>query len=312
MMSISYSDIWDFHTDLRLIQRLPPDREYLREQMDIPAAGRLGGLFTATGRFADLPDKEQLARLEEEVNLIAGASGLDLVLAAKDSEGTGNQLLHAEGIYFIQNEEDIELIDRLWGLGFRSLAPMYNEDNSLGGGAMGDSGRGLTPLGRAFMMNAWKKGFILDCAHANHRTKADMLDLALVMGNPLHYSHGHLDWPVVKIFGERGLPREEASRIFETGGLVGLSPHPGFLGAFDRHLEEIDFLAERNPDRVVLGTDFAGTNRPGPDGNRLFEECRGVWGIPGFGQRLADIHGEDFARAYCGRTLKTYLAGALP
>jgi microsomal dipeptidase-like Zn-dependent dipeptidase len=243
------------------------------------------------------------------VNLIAGAKGMDLVLTSTDLGGTGNQLLHAEGIYFIQHEEDIKLINWLWDIGFRSLGPMYNEDNSLGGGAMGDPGRGLTPLGRVFMMNAWERGFILDCAHANHRTQADMLDLALVMGNPLHYSHGHLDQPAVKLFGERGLLRDEASRMFETGGLVGLSPHPGFLGTFERHLNEIEFLANQNPNQVVLGTDFAGTNQPGPEGNRLFDECRGVWGIPTFGRRLSNIHGEDFARAYCGRTLKAYLAG---
>ncbi|MFP6871251.1 MAG: membrane dipeptidase [Nitrospinota bacterium] len=311
MMSISYSDIWDFHTDLRLIQRLPPDREYLQEQMDIPAAGRLGGLFTATGRFADLPDKEQLARLEEEVNLIAGASGLDLVLAAKDSEGTGNQLLHAEGIYFIQNEEDIELIDRLWGLGFRSLAPMYNADNALGGGAEGEPSRGLTRLGRAFAMGAWARGFLVDCAHANHTTKGDLIDLALVTGSALHYSHGHLDEPVDKSFKERGLPREAVERLLETGGLIGLSPHPGFLGSFERYLEEIEFIAGIAPSQVVLGTDFAGTNRPGPDGNRIFEEFRGVWGLPSFSGYLRKSLGKDFTQAYLGGTLKTYLKGAL-
>ncbi|MFC1491463.1 membrane dipeptidase [Nitrospinota bacterium] len=311
-MSVQFADIWDFHTDLRLIQRLPPDRGYLKEQLDLPTALQLGGLFTATGRFADLPAKEQIDRLEDEVNLIRGAPGLGLVLTVNDLEGTGNQLLHAEGIYFIEKEEDIELLGRLWALGFRSLAPMYNEDNLLGGGATGESGRGLTKLGRDFALHAWDAGFILDCAHANHRTKNDLVDLALVTGNPVHYSHGHLDKPVVIEFGERGLPRETACRIFETGGLVGLSPHPGFLGAFERHLEEIDFLAEICPDQVVLGTDFAGTNTPGPGGRRLFDECRGVWGIPGYANRLADIHGEDFSIGYCGRILKTYLRGALP
>ena len=101
-------------------------------------------------------------------------------------------------------------------------------------------------------------------------------------------------------------------RIFETGGLVGLSPHPGFLGEFERHLEEIDFLAERREDLVAMGTDFAGTNRVGPGGNRLFEEFRGVRGLPEFAGYLAISRGNDFARAYLGQTLKTYLRGALP
>ena len=58
-MDFSFSDVWDFHTDLRLIQRPPEGREYLIEQIDLPAATRLGGLFTATGRRSDLAAGEQ-------------------------------------------------------------------------------------------------------------------------------------------------------------------------------------------------------------------------------------------------------------
>ncbi len=310
-MDFSFSDVWDFHTDLRLIQRPPEGREYLIEQIDLPAATRLGGLFTATGRRSDLAAGEQRTLLEEEVELIRRAEGLGLVLGAGDLEGEGNQLLHAEGVYFIEGEVDLERLDWLWELGFRSLAPMYNEDNALGGGAEGEPSRGLTRLGRAFAMGAWARGSLVDCAHANHRTKGDLIDLALVTGNALHYSHGHLDEPVEKSFKERGLPREAAERLLETGGLIGLSPHPGFLGSFERHLEEIEFIAGIAPNQVVLGTDFAGANRPGPDGNRIFEEFRGVWGLPSFSGYLRDRLDRDFARAYLGGTLKAYLKGAL-
>ncbi|MBT3820901.1 MAG: hypothetical protein HOG04_05845, partial [Nitrospinaceae bacterium] len=228
-----------------------------------------------------------------------------------DLAGAGSQLLHAEGIYFVQDEADISLLGKLRAMGFRSVAPLYNEDNALGGGAEGDPARGITPLGRSFMMSAWRRGFVVDCAHANHRTKAGMIDLALVTGNAIHYSHGFLGEPVEKSFKERGLPREEAERIFETGGLVGLTPHPGFVGTFERHLEEIDYLGALSEGQVVMGTDFAGTNRPGPAGNRMFDEFPGARGYQGFAGRLAEIHGENFARAFCGRTLRGYLEGAL-
>jgi microsomal dipeptidase-like Zn-dependent dipeptidase len=311
-MDIELSEIWDFHTDLRLIQRVPEGREYLTEQIDLAGAAALGGVFTATGRNAEAPKDVQWSQLEKEVALIRGAEGLEFVLARSDLAGAGNQLLHAEGVYFVQDEADIGVLGKLRAMGFRSLAPMYNEDNALGGGAEGDPARGLTPLGRSFMMSAWREGFILDCAHANHRTKGGMIDLALVTGSVLHYSHGHLGEPVEKSFMERGLPKEEAERIFETGGLVGLTPHPGFVGAFERHLEEIDYLAGLSEGQVAMGTDFAGTNRPGPAGNRMFDDFPGARGYRGFAARLAKIHGEDFARAYCGRTLKGYLEGSLP
>ncbi len=311
-MAVEFKDIWDFHTDLRLVMRPGGDRPYLRDQLDVPAAARLGGVFSATERFADLPKDVQLERLEEDVALIRGAEGMHDVLSAGDLKGTGGQILHAEGMYFIEEEADLALLDRLWDLGVRSLAPLYNEDNALGGGARGESARGLTPLGRDLAMRSWKMGFLFDCAHANHRTKEGLIDIALVTGHPLHYSHGHLDEPYAAVFGERGLPREMARRLLETGGFIGLCPHPGFLAAFSRHLEEIEFLAEIGPDQVVLGSDFAGTNVQGPEGIRLFEECKGIWGVPAFAERLAALHGEDFARAYCGASLRGLLERTLP
>ncbi|MBT3434375.1 MAG: hypothetical protein HN435_10745, partial [Nitrospinaceae bacterium] len=150
-MDIELPEFWDFHTDLRLIQRVPEGREYLTEQIDLPTASSLGGVFTATGRLAEAAKDVQWSRLEEEVELIRGAEGLEFVLAAPDLAGAGNQLLHAEGIYFVQDEADISLLGKLRAMGFRSVAPLYNEDNALGGGAEGDPARGITPLGRSFM-----------------------------------------------------------------------------------------------------------------------------------------------------------------
>ncbi|OGL61028.1 MAG: hypothetical protein A3J27_02505 [Candidatus Tectomicrobia bacterium RIFCSPLOWO2_12_FULL_69_37] len=311
-MPIGFEDIWDFHTDLRYMVNLAPDKAYLSEQIDLAAAGRLGGLFSAAGRKAGAPQAEQLKLLEADIRLIRQTPGLTVVLQAADLPGTGRQVLHAEGVYFIEREGDLELLDWMWEQGLRGLGPLYNEDNALGGGAKGDPARGLTPLGRAFLMRAWEKGFLVDCAHANHKTKEDMIDLALVTGNPVHYSHGHLDEPAVTAFGERGLPRPGARRLLETGGLVGLAPHPGFYARFDRYIEEIDFLAEVAPGQVCLGSDFAGTHTPGPAGNRMFTELKGVWGVPAFAGRLARVHGEDFARSFCGGSLKEHLRRALP
>jgi microsomal dipeptidase-like Zn-dependent dipeptidase len=318
-MIIKLDNIWDFHIDLVQVQHTPVVNDYLLEQIDLPTAARIGGFFTATCHkpgqpppHAGVPRDKQLADLEDQVRIIRGAKGLTLVLSAAEVEGLGRHVLHSEGIYFIEGTRDLDLIDWLWEQGFRSVAPLYNADNALGGGATGDPPRGLTRLGRDFAIRAWEKGFLLDCAHANHKTKEDLVALALETGNRLNYSHGFLGAPIFSRWGERGLPLKTTRRIFESGGLVGLSPHPGFLGTFDRFLEEIETLAEISPDQVVLGSDFAGMNSPGPDGNRQFEECKGIWNVPGLAERLADAHGKDFARAFCGETLKTYLQRTLP
>ena len=143
---IQWGDFWDFHTDLRNIQRLPADRAYLKEQIDLVTASKLGGLFSATGRMAGAPADKQIEKMKEEVALIRGAERLSLVLSSEDVAGGGRQVLHAEGVYFVESSDEIALLDWLWELGFRSMAPLYNEDNPLGGGAMGDAARGLFSL----------------------------------------------------------------------------------------------------------------------------------------------------------------------
>ena len=128
----------------------------------------------------------------------------------------------------------------------------------MGGGARGDIDRGLTPLGRDFCLETWARGFLLDCAHCNHKTILDIVELAHQNRKTVHYTHGFLDQPAIEYFGQRGLPRNFVSGIVESGGLVGLSPHPGFVGYYTRFLEEVAYLAEHVPQHGVLGSDFTG------------------------------------------------------
>ncbi len=307
-MDLDLGDMWDFHTDARVLVSDVRDRDRYEKQLDLPTCRRLGGIFSATGRLADAPRDAQWALLESEVATIRSLAGMPVVRAAADLAGAGRQVLHAEGVYFVQGMADLGGLDRLWAMGFRSLAPLYNEDNALGGGARGDAGRGLTDLGRQFVERAWQIGFLVDIAHSNHRTQRDLIDLALAAGRPVHYSHGFLDEPVLGLFGQRGLLRPQAERLARTGGLIGLSPHPGFVGYFRRYLDEIDFLARTVPAHVVLGSDFSGITTPPV----TFPEFASASAVPAFAQRLADIHGEAFARDFCGRSLRRMLERTLP
>ena len=306
---LELSEVWDFHTDIRwLVLKDPKHNAFSHKQLDLPTCRRLGGVFSATGCFATDGRAEQWEKLKEEVETIRHMEGLQMVFSAGDVAGTGRQVLHAEGVYFIQEERDLGDLETLWALGFRSLGPLYNEDNALGGGAKGDSHRGLTPLGRQFFARAWKAGFMLDCAHCNHKTQAEATDLALELGFPLHYSHGLLDQPVLEYFGQRGLPRAQVKRIAQTGGLIGLAPHPGFQGYFTRLLEEVAYLTEHVPAHAVLGSDFTGITTP----PITYQGSPSAAQTPDFAARLASAHGENFARDFCGRTLKKMLERALP
>lgn len=307
-MILDLGDVWDFHTDVRLLVSDLRDRDRYEKQVDLATCRRLGGVFSATGRLAEAPREEQWAVLESEVATIRSLADLPVVRTAADVAGTGRQVLHAEGVYFIRVAADLADLERLWEMGFRSLAPLYNEDNALGGGARGDAARGLTDLGRRVVERGWQLGFLMDMAHSNHRTQRDLIDLALAVGRPVHFSHGFLDEPVLELFGQRGLLRPQAERLARTGGLIGLSPHPGFVGYFRRYLEEIDFLARNAPENVVLGSDFSGITTPPV----TFPEFASAAAAPAFAQRLADKHGEEFARNFCGRSLRRLLEQSLP
>ncbi len=306
-MALNLSDVWDFHTDLRLLVSDRRDRDRLAAQIDLPTARRMGGVFSATGRLAGGAKEAQWALLESEVQTICSLPGLGVARTAAELLGGGRQVLHAEGVYFIQDAAGLADLDRMWEMGFRSLAPLYNEDNALGGGARGDPDRGLTPLGRLVVERAWKIGFLIDLAHSNHRTQRDGIDLALAVGRPIHFSHGFLDEPVMELFGQRGLPRSQTERLARTGGLIGLSPHPGFVGYFNRYLDEIGFLARTAPEHVVLGSDFSGITTPPV----TFPQFPSAAATPDFARLLADRHGEDFARDFCGRSLRRFLEASL-
>jgi microsomal dipeptidase-like Zn-dependent dipeptidase len=307
-MRLDLSDVWDFHTDVRLLVSDEPLRDRYEKQLDLATCRRLGGVFSAAGRLVEAPKDAHWATLEAEAATIRALPGLAVAETAADLAGGGRQVLHAEGVYFIRSEADLGDLERLWAMGFRSLAPLYNEDNPLGGGARGDAGRGLTPLGRRAVEKAWALGFLVDIAHSNHRTQADLIDLALAAGRPVHCTHGVLDEPVLELFGQRGLPRPLAERLIGTGGLIGLSPHPGFIGYFRRFLEEVDFLARLAPEQVVLGSDFCGITTPPV----TFPELASAAAVPAFAARLAARHGEAFARDFCGRAIRRLLERSLP
>ena len=88
-MPIEFKDVWDFHTDLRFLADLSDEDAHLLEQIDIPTAAKLGGVFSALGRLADAPQEAQFEALERDLELIRGSEGLSVVLSRKDLEGVG-------------------------------------------------------------------------------------------------------------------------------------------------------------------------------------------------------------------------------
>ncbi len=202
---------------------------------------------------------------------------------------------HVEGAECI--DTNLDALDILHAAGLRSLGLVWSRPNAFGHGAPMaaqptlDPGQGLTDAGRALVRECERLGIMVDLSHL---TEAGFWDVAAIATRPLvaTHSNAHAVSP-----SARNLTDKQLSAVAESGGMVGLNFHVGFLREdcrFDadtpltqmlRHLDHmISILGE---DHVALGSDF--------DGCTLPLEIGDVTGLPklvaamrqsGYGERL--------------------------
>jgi membrane dipeptidase len=125
-----------------------------------------------------------------------------------------------------------------------------------------DSGPGLTDAGFEIVQECNRLGILVDLAHLNER---GFWDAAAVTDAPVVVTHGaaHRLSPC-----SRNLTDEQLDAIGESGGVVGLNFHVGFLrsdGLRDPDtplrvmVDHIDYMVDRiGIDHVALGSDFDG------------------------------------------------------
>lgn len=215
-------------------------------------------------------------------------------------------LPHIEGAECI--DTDLNALEVLHAAGLRSLGPVWARANAFGHGAPMqaqpdiDPGKGLTPAGFDLVRACDRLGILIDLSHL---TEAGFWDVAATTSRPLIASHSnaHALSP-----SARNLTDRQLAAVSESGGIVGLNFHVGFLredcrqdadtpiSQMIRHLEHmIGILGETG---VALGSDF--------DGCLLPREIGGVTGLPnlvdamrqaGFGDALVDriCHGNWLA-----------------
>ncbi|MDU9004793.1 dipeptidase [Sedimentitalea todarodis] len=204
---------------------------------------------------------------------------------------------HIEGAECIDTE--LNALEVLHAAGLRSLGLVWSRDNAFGHGApmeaqpQLDPGQGLTDAGFELVRECDRLGILVDLSHL---TEAGFWDVASTTNKPLIATHSNAH--AVSPSG-RNLTDRQLSAVAESGGVVGLNFHVGFLRAdckqcrdtpvaqMIRHLDHmIGILGENG---VALGSDF--------DGCLLPREIGGVAGLPilvaamrdaGFGDALID------------------------
>lgn len=179
-------------------------------------------------------------------------------------------VLHMEGCEAI--DADLAALDVFYGLGLRSLGPVWSRNNIFGHGVPfsypmnPDTGPGLTEAGQRLVKACNRKGILIDLAHI---TEQGFWDVAELSDQPLIASHSnaHALTPVA-----RNLTDKQLDAIRESKGLAGLNFATTMLRADGKEdantplsdmVRHIDYMVERmGIDCVALGSDYDGATIP--------------------------------------------------
>ena len=229
--------------------------------------------------------------LPDDLAICTGSADICAAMAA----GRIAILPHIEGAECI--DPDMAALEVLHAAGLRSLGLVWSRSNAFGHGAPMtaqpelDPGEGLTEPGLALVRECERIGVMVDLSHL---TEAGFWDVARIATRPLiaTHSNAHAISP-----SARNLTDKQLAAVAESGGVVGLNFHVGFLRAdcrMDRDtpisqmLRHLDHLLEKlGEDGVALGSDY--------DGCLLPAEIGDVTGLPrliaamrqaGFGEAL--------------------------
>jgi membrane dipeptidase len=214
--------------------------------------------------------KEALAQVALFVRL-ERAGAVRVVRSASDLDGDGlGAVLHLEGAEPIG--KDLDELEVFAAAGMRSLGLVWSRPNRFATGVpfehpgSPDQGPGLTDLGRALVRACGELGVVVDVSHLNAR---GFWDVAALSEAPLVASHcgAHALSP-----SPRNLLDDQLRTIGESGGIVGINFHVGFLRAdcaddpdtpVARIAEHAAHVAEvAGVAAVGLGSDFDGATMP--------------------------------------------------
>ena len=198
-------------------------------------------------------------------------------------------VLHFEGAEPIG--ENLDALHLFHAMGLRSLGPVWSRPTLFGHGvpfrypSTGDTGPGLTDLGKALVRECNSLRIMIDLSHM---TEAGFWDVAKLSDAPLvaTHSNAHAITP-----SSRNLSDRQLKAIGETGGMAGLNFATCFLredgrkspemtlDPVKRHIEHM--LKMAGEDHVGLGSDYDGATTP--------KDIGGVEGLPVLIQAMREM-----------------------
>jgi membrane dipeptidase len=210
-------------------------------------------------------------------------------LRAAIESGTFAMELHLEGAEPI--DEGLDALEVFHQAGVRSIGLVWSRPNHFAFGVpfgfpgSPDTGPGLTDAGKALVRACNRMGIMLDLSHLN---EAGFWDVAGMSEHPIVCTHSgvHAHCPT-----PRNLTDKQLDAVRDSGGVVGVNFHVGFLHPEGNNeagatsltaiADHLDYMAERmGIDHVALGSDFDGAVMPADLKDaaglpKLVEELRG-------------------------------------
>jgi membrane dipeptidase len=260
----------------KLAPLVGPEGEVVEGGFSVAPPGRLS---RATALRHVVQITSGLLRLEAE-----SGGALEIVRTAADvrrcrAEGRLAVILHIEGAECLDTR--LEALDVLVAAGLRSLGLVWSRSNAFGHGVpfdfprSPDTGPGLTAAGRRLVRRCNGLGVLVDLSHLN---EAGFWEVAEISTAPLVATHS---CAYALSPSPRNLTDRQLDAVAESGGVVGINFHKGFLRAdgdwtaptsvseIARHAR---YVADHiGVEHVALGSDFDGATMPDdlPDASAL-------------------------------------------
>ena len=257
--------VFDLHCDtaLELLGHgEKPERSLRRNDchIDLERAGQLAGYCQCFACFTT-PFMEQwmqvspAAVFEREIEILHKAlrENADVIrqaFTAKDvEENLHNGMMSA--IFTIEGPAgfgfDPARLEELYKMGFRITSLGWNEQNPLAGSHK--TGGGLTDLGREYIKEAQRLGFIVDVSHISDEGFWDIMDVTQA---PIIATHSNSRAVCAH---SRNLTDEMFLEICKTGGVAGFNQCDAFVGT--------------DPDMTTIGDHFLHFMDLDPDGRHI-------------------------------------------
>ena len=169
----------------------------------------------------------------------------------------------------VNTEEELRYIRVFAQVGVRMMHLTYNRRNPIGDGCGEHLDAGLSDFGHAAVAEMNRLGIIIDLAHTGWQT---CLDTARASQQPVVVSHS-----VAGTLNEhiRGKPDNVIRAVLDTGGTMGITNIPAFLGGkgdISAYLDHIDYVARTfGTDSVTIGTDRSYTSQYVAGANRKLQ-----------------------------------------